>query len=580
MRCLYLLLFVFLSLAASSQEKEKKDDAEPKKSKSIGEKIGNLAGNMLTAKTDKLDNIAPTISIISGLYDMRTRLSESKYLPEGTHEGDYAVSVSFFKYQGSGLLNLKDGQVLCDGKPMEYVGLGSYLMIFPEPFTEPKKLVIRAPNGDSAVYILKPVPEIEIVSVNDDRILPFLDLSEDITVEYSNPPGSENTTVHAGLLTDIMGARAINNFADFPAKNTKVTIPKEALSNLTYSGKMGAGQLNKGSNYFVLERQLKTENSQLGPEQHPGKIPQTTIIARAYSSWPVIVKGRQEEGVISELNFSGKYTEGKIGFEVYKPNATTGIPFSRGSKFGLVSLTLNGRLYHRESKSSSNSWTVGNTRYTQTTTVTTTLEFPQLPDEYWDNMLQAVYTGVVDLFRERFNIAFTDVEKVTSTPQYSTLFTDEEINTYTKISRTYHNTRRSSPKRLSEFFGKLSSSQSSETPINMMMQAAGIDGLLSMDINLDIAADRNNHVVLIPSINFSIIGRDEARKNRNGTYAQGTIRFRHGVPFNGDAVRKDPNSLVSVCSVDQMIACLDYMLTNLRNKEVAMGYDKIWSIGE
>jgi hypothetical protein len=454
------------------------------------------------------------------------------------------------------------------------------MAFFPEPFTEAKKLEIIAVNGDRAEFILKPVPEIEILSINNDRILPVLDLSEDITVEFTNPPGSENTTVYAGLLTDIMGVRAVNNFADFPAKNNKVTIPKEALSNLTINGKMGAGNFNKGENFFVLERQLKTEMSQLGPEQQPGKIPAVTIIARAYSSWPVIIRGKQDEGVISTLSFSGRYGEKGIGFEVYKPNARTGIPFSRGSRFGLVSMTLNGRLYHKEVKSSSSSWTVGNTRYTQTTTTTTILEFPQLPDAQWDNMLEVLYQEVTAMFARDLGIEFVPVETITGTSQYDGLFTDEPLNTYVKISRNYKDTKRANPKGLIELFSKLSSSQSAETPMNMMMREANVDGLLSMDINLDIAANKKGNVVLIPSINFSITGRDETKENRNGTYAQGTIRFGSGVPFNSDAVRADPYSLVKVCNVDQMVACLGYMITSLKAKEAEMGYEKIWSIGE
>ena len=53
-----------------------------------------------------------------------------------------------------------------------------------------------------------------------------------------------------------------------------------------------------------------------------------------------------------------------------------------------------------------------------------------------------------------------DVEKVTGTPQYNTLFTDDEENTYIKISRTYKGTKRSSPKRLWECLSKVSSSKS------------------------------------------------------------------------------------------------------------------------
>jgi hypothetical protein len=95
-------------------------------------------------------------------------------------------------------------------------------------------------------------------------------------------------------------------------------------------------------------------------------LPAVTIIQKSYSTWPVIVKGRQEDGILTQLYFSGAFNDGNIGFEVHKPNAQTGIPLSRASKFGLISLTLKGSLYHKDVKTTSSSWDIGNTRYTQT----------------------------------------------------------------------------------------------------------------------------------------------------------------------------------------------------------------------
>ena len=574
-KIILLSLLSFAMLPAFAQEDEK---ATNKKKKGIGERFSGLAGKLLTQKADNLSNVAVSTNIISGLFDMRTEATETKYYPAGTREGDYAISVSFLKNQGAGMVELK-GEVKCDGVPMESVGLGSYVLVFKEPFTEPKKISIKAENGDAAQFIVKPVPEIEILSVNNERFLPIIDLAEDITVEFTNPPGSENTVINAGLLTDIMGVRAFNYFADFPAKKTKVTIPKEALSNLTVSGPMGAGQLNKGENFFVLERLLKIENSNLGPEQMRGKVPSVTMFARAYSSWRVLVKGKQDEGIITTLNFYGKSADGQIGFQVHKPNAQNGIPFSRGSKFGLISLMLNGSLYYTDSKTTQSSF--GYTSYT--TTVTTTLQFPELPNEHWDNLLEDFYKKMTLSFKNKFNIPFAAVDKVTKSANYNTLFETEEVNSHTKISRTYMNTKRSSPQKLGEIFkavGSISSAQSVETPLNKLMQDVEVDGLVSVELNFQVGADKDGHVVLIPAIDFSIRGRDETKNNRNGTYAEGTIHFRSGVPFNSDALRADPKSLIKVCKIDEMIAALEYVLTNLQAKEIAMGYDKIWSIGE
>ncbi|MBY0425303.1 MAG: hypothetical protein K2Q22_06680 [Cytophagales bacterium] len=341
MKKLILIFLSLISLLGFSQDDKKK--SENKKTKNIGEKIGDFAGNLMVSKTDNLDNIALTISVVNGIYDMRTQTSEIKYLPEGSTEGDNFISISLFKNGGAGLYKLK-GEVLCDGEPMESIGLGSYLIAFKEPWSGSKKITIKAEGGDVAEFVVKAIPPIEIVSMNKDKTLPIIDLADDLVLEYTNPKGSDSTEINAGLLTEVMGVRVFNNFANFPAKNSTVTIPSQSFSHLAVSGQLGAGQITKGANWFCLERVRRTEKSQLDSDQKPGDLPAVTILQKSYSSWPVIVKGKQDDGIITQLNFSGKFGNDKIGFEVYKPNARTGIPFSRASKFGLVSLVLNGNL--------------------------------------------------------------------------------------------------------------------------------------------------------------------------------------------------------------------------------------------
>ena len=203
-----IVLISFISFAMlTSFAQEADDKATNKKKKGIGERMSGLAGKLLTAKADNLSNVAISTNIISGIFDMRTEATETKYYPAGTQEGDYSVAFSFLKNQGAGMLDLK-GEVTCDGVPMESVGLGSYVLVFKQPFTESKKISIKAENGDLAQFILKPIPEIQILTINNDKMLPILDLAEDITVEFTNPPGSENTVINAGMLTDIMGVRA------------------------------------------------------------------------------------------------------------------------------------------------------------------------------------------------------------------------------------------------------------------------------------------------------------------------------------------------------------------------------------
>ena len=296
-----MLLIVPMTLLA--QENKKKFSIK-KPNLRIGEKLGNLAGNMMTSKTDNLAETAPVASLISGVYDLQTNTSESKYFPAGTREGNHVVAITFMKQEGVGMYQLK-GEVSCDDHPLEYVGLGSYAYTFDKPLTAPRTINIKTETGQEGSFTITPIAEIEILSVNDDPTLPIIDLSEDLKITFTNPDVDDGSTIKVGLLTDVAGARVFNYFADFPAKKGEVTIPHEAFSNLEVSGAMGAGNVNKGNSYLLLERQIVTEKSEMPDYQNVELFPSATIQAKSYATKPVIVKGKQENGVIATLSFSG-----------------------------------------------------------------------------------------------------------------------------------------------------------------------------------------------------------------------------------------------------------------------------------
>ncbi len=575
-RILLTLAALSFCLAGYAQEKKKLSIKKPKFS--LGEKMGNIAGNLMTSKTSDLSQTAPVASLVVGVYNTETKTSEVDYFPEGTNEGDHLMFVTFFKNEGVGLYKV-EGDISTDGTHMEYLGLGTYGLRFDEPVTSNQIITIKTETGDEATIEIEPIPEIEIIEVNGDPTLPIIDLTEDLRIKFTHPPGSEGTVVKVGLLTDIMGARAWNYFADFKSTDKEVLIPKEAFSNLEINGQLNAGQVNKGMTYLTVTRERIVEPSNQKEGQVTGNCASVKLQTTAYGSKPVIVKGKQEEGVITQLKFSGRHKK-LYSYSIYKPNARDGIPFSRGSNFGLASLSINGRTYKKDVESGSSSYTMGGTRYTHTWTTTTTYEFPQLPDSYWDNAMDRFYKEFVKVFNEEFNIQYVDVATVIATPQYAETFGNAEYNTDKGIQKTYKGTRRVSPSSLNEIFSTLSSSQSGDTKTAMMMKAAGIDGLVSLEINFDIGANRDNKVILMPTVNFTVQGMDETKGNREGMYAQGRLTINEGVPFSSEALKNNPDYLIDILNMPSLIETLAYMLENLRLKEVEMGYDKIWSIGE
>lgn len=579
MKKLVAIIFVFTTAFGFAQDNEKKKFNIKKPNLRIGEKLGDLAGNAMTGKTAVLSEAAPIATITCGIYDPATKTSEAKYFPKGIKEGDYMASITFMKNEGMGMLKI-DGEVTCDGKPMEYVGLGSYTMRFDAPVTSPKIISITTVTGQTGQFSLAPISEIEILSVNGDPTLPIVDLAEDMSIKFTQGENlPENTIIKVGLISDVAGARAINWLADFETKKGEVIIPHEAFSNLEINGQLNAGNVNKGVTYLVLQREFKTEKSQMDGANQVEAFGAATSQLTAYASKQVIVKGKQENGVISTLHFSGGHKK-VMGYDVYKPNARTGIPFSRASRFGLLSLTINGKTYKEETESGSSSSTVGNTRYTSSWTRTTTYQFPQLPDAYWDQAMDDFYQKMTAYFASDMQIEFAPVEHITSAPGYNALFDDAEVNTDAKISRTYKNTKRATPRSIGEIFDNLSSSKSTENPSTYLMKLANVDGLVTMDITFDIGANREGNVVLLPTVKFSISGMDETKGNRLGTYANGYITYRDGIPFNEETAKNDPNYLSTILNVDNIISCMGYMLTNLKTKEIEMGYDAIWSIGE
>ncbi len=565
----------------SAQEKEKKKSKFSIKlpKLNIGEKLGKLAGNMMTATAKDLDGAVAKTYITSGIYPPEINTSESKYFPKGTIEGDYLVGVTFMKGEGMGMFKV-DGTVTCDGVDMEYVGLGSYVSAFSIPTATAKTVHIKTVSGDEATFLLKPISKVQIVSVNGESSSPILDLAEDIKLTYYNPAGSKGTRIRISLITDVAGARALNHFTSFDAGNdgnVTVTIPKESLSNPEIVGSVkGVGNYNKGENFLIVEREFITERDKMDSSQKLGDLQSAEIKAVSYASMPVIIKGKQEESVYASIKVNQKDKNG-VGYTFYKPNANYGIPFSKGSKFGLASFTLEGKTYSSKT-STSERYGYDNTRIT--TTTTTTYKFPQLAAAQWQSVMDKIYTGLVKFMKTEYKIDFVPIENITKNANYATLYPAALDNTEKIIKTSYKGTQRTDPKSLGEILGSVSSNNTSDNAMVNLMKEADVDGLVSMHLMFQVAGNSDGKVILIPSLTLNMTGRDETNNNKQGTYGSAYIVNTVGKPFNADMVKTNPNALAQACSADEMVKALTDGIKNLRLKEVALGYDKIWNIGK
>ncbi len=550
-----------------------------RKKKNFGEMIGDLAGNLMTKKTDVLAPAVAKGNYYCGVYPMSAQTSETKYMPENTVEGDHIVSVTFFKNEGVGLLQIK-GDVTCNGQEMEYVGMGSYLMRSATPFETDPVIEIKTKMGDQAKMVLHPISAVELISVNGQSSLPVLDLAEDLEIEIMNPAGAENTQIKVSLISNAMGARFLNHFTTFPSGATgvrKIKIPKEALANPEVIGQLNAGNFDKGENLLIVERIKVTESDKLGAEQIKGQLHSMELTTISSSSMPVIVKGKQDGGLNVALKIAGKTADG-AGFDVYKPSATYGIPLSQASSFGLASFSLDGKTFQEETFESESSITYGGTRYTRTTTATYTYQFPELPDAKWNMVMENVYKQVTALLNDSYSINTVPVEKITRASEYNTLFGTDKANNKYAIKISYANTLRTEPNTLFEILGSTSSNNTSDVPMVNMMKEAEVDGLISMNLQYTVAGNSAGKMILIPRLTISISGRDENNNNKRGSYFTGVFTT-EGATFNSDAVKTNDAALLKACSVDELMGAVAQALAILKLKEAELGYDAIYTVG-
>jgi hypothetical protein len=148
------------------------------------------------------------------------------------------------------------------------------------------------------------------------------------------------------------------------------------------------------------------------------------------------------------------------------------------------------------------------------------------------------------------------------------------------VNTSYKGTQRTTPKSIGEIVGSISENYTTDNNMGNLMKETEVDGLVNLHLSFQVAGNSEGRVILIPSLSINITGRDETNNNKQGTYAGGYIVKTTGNSFNGDLVKTNPNALAQACSTDEMIAGLMEGIKNLRSKEMALGYDKIWNIGK
>jgi hypothetical protein len=321
---------------------------------------------------------------------------------------------------------------------------------------------------------------------------------------------------------------------------------------------------NKGPNYLLVERFVAEAGDQpaVGAAQ---------VIAQSWDTVPVTLSG--DVDVIERIEVQGEIGEGerRITYGLNKPNASYGRPFSSGKKFALASLTVRGTL--RKQETDSYSYTSGNTKTTVTTT--TTWQFPQLPDEFWDQLLESLHGDITSILQQRYGIEMIPVEQVTSSPMYAALEEIEDENTQVEIKRTYKGTKSLIPTSLSAMLGSISSTFAADRPDSRLMSELGVDGLISVTLDLDVPTDIDQ-ITLRPMMSIRVTGPPNGYTIGPTVYVEGLVGSKRGATFMEGT--KEIVTLNKIVRQKELMQALVQALDELDAKEDEMGYDALWAL--
>lgn len=520
--------------------------------------IGKIAGKFLTGSTSDLNEASTQIRFIRNTYPPETNTTEAKYFDDWA-EGRNVVAVTSFKREGAGMLKI-DGTVNANGSPLTYVANGSYGK-FTDDLT-PQTIEIETSTGQQISFTVAPIEEVKIKSINSGSA--EVDLTKDLIIELEEPINAENNNMRAMLLMDVLGARGWVDIANFKAAE-KIIIPAEAFQHLP------GLQPVMGDSYLKVERYNVTPHT-------GGGIGAAQILSLSWDAVPVKVtnkvnqiNGIQVDGTIEDEN-------GTIDYIASKPNAFLGRPFAKGKKLALTSLTVRATKLTQnrtETKTSSSTSYYGSysVRTTTTTVKSETRRFPELPEVFWDNLIDSMYDDILATLNKNMSAEFIPVESVIKSPSYARLTPIDDKITEVEVTKSYQGTKPLLPTTFGALIGSISTTFASDRIDARLIDELNVDGLVAITIDLEMPWEERS---LSPRMSFRITGAP------NG-YIYGPTVFAEGV-ISGNGVVLDEDTEITIDLLNNivrqevLIAAFDQALQKLQLEEKNHNYEQIWAV--
>jgi len=535
----------------------------------VQQQIGKVALKFMTKKEADFKNIA-----VIGQYQTNLYAADVGITTLGTEdweEGQNAVGVMLVKPEGKiGVIAL-DGTITVDGVEAKSYGGGAYMALFDHDDTSPKTVVLTSSNGETTEFEISSLPSINITSVNGSNTTATVDLNSPLEIELEYDAAAEGKRVIVSLITSAVGAKGFANFQS-AIINNKITVPADAFKHKHISGGgiTGKDVTNwvKGVNHLqvtILESDRASANQ---------PFPYFKKEMRSYDTVPVNVTGGVEGRAWVQAKGESEESSGKFKYTANSSNAWYARPLDTNiQRIGISSLSVSGTLFKREVETSeADNYATG---YREITTTTTTFQFPELDDKYWNQFLENIYNDLTSMLRNDYGASVVNVDQITSSSIYDEFYTPQDENTKEYIAKNLRDTKRLIPTSIGEILGDRTTALIADDGTTArLMRDLNMDAFMDVVINYQVAGGKDNTIVLLPNVSYRVSGQTQGFDGTSNVWFQGNIQG-PGVSFS-ESEFSDLNALNRIGQKDVIIKLIKQSIKDLSAKQNEFGYQTVW----
>lgn len=516
-----------------------------KMSKGAAKMGGAMTGT--TTSTASLESVEPMVFFNSNLVPKEVATIDQDFF-NGWKEGGDFLGVMFLPKDKSFFYKI-DGNVNFDGTKTEYQSTGLYTKIFGEAKQE-RVFEVQTSSGQKARFNLKAKKNnIHLVSVNGKTSGAEIDMSKDFTVQVKNFSTNPGALIRLQITGQTIGLRSWYDLGYFKPAAT-ITIPGYILKHAN-----GKNIKFKNAYLQVSDAELMEAKDESGFYKEPLRYYSGTS-----SVLPIKITNEADLFEGFKINESKSFSLGKMTAEFVKGNATTSRPFAHATTVAASTFAIKGTTYYYDQKEN---------KFLETKE-TKTIEFPQIPDEKLDAILERMYANISTILKDELGVKILPAETVANTKEFEDIapFTNKDNNTEEHFSRAY---RRLRPMAM---IVPLATTYKGEMAL---FKAAGANALLKVVLNLQVSWD--GKAIMQPILDVELLGE----KNGGDFAIMPTKYFTAKITGEGYKIKGGKavtdQVIEEIVRLDDLMTMLRGGIQQLKSKEKQNGeYERIWDL--